>query len=145
MERQWIATSLRYQGKWSCPSRTWSFSTASGRRGDHRRRPANASFHSLSVSRSLSPEFQHRTSMVHAGTGMVSGAADLPRRAVRRLEPKENRPMTVRWKPLLILSGLFLVVALIGVVAIILTAPRSSQSILKQARAARGNSRFEDA
>ena len=40
--------------------------------------------------------------------------------------------MTVRWKPLLILSGLFLVVALVGVVAITMTlVPRSSQGILK--------------
>ena len=50
-----------------------------------------------------------------------SPARTIPRRAVRRLEPKEYRPMTVRWKPLLFLSGLFLVVALIGVVAITLT------------------------
>ena len=54
--------------------------------------------------------------------------------------------MTVRWKPLLILSGLFLAVALVGVVAITLTlVPRSSQGILKRARAARDASRFEDA
>ena len=40
--------------------------------------------------------------------------------------------MTVRWKPLVFLSGLFLVVGLIGVVAIILTlVPRSSQGILE--------------
>ena len=46
--------------------------------------------------------------------------------------------MTVRWKPLLILSGLFLAVALVGVVAITVTlVPRSSQGILKRARAAR--------
>ncbi len=43
--------------------------------------------------------------------------------------------MTVRWKPLLVLSGLFLVVALVGVVAITLSlVPRSSQGILKMAR-----------
>ena len=46
----------------------------------------------------------------------------LPSRcAVRCLEPKEYRPMTVRWKPLVFLSGVFLIVGLIGVVAITLT------------------------
>jgi tetratricopeptide (TPR) repeat protein len=54
--------------------------------------------------------------------------------------------MTVRWKPLLILSGLFVVVALVGVVAIIMTlAPRSSQGTLKLARAAQEAGRFADA
>jgi len=54
--------------------------------------------------------------------------------------------MTVRWKPLMILSGLFLAVALVGVVAITLTlVPRSSQGILSRARAARDANRFEDA
>ncbi|APW60353.1 tetratricopeptide repeat protein [Paludisphaera borealis] len=54
--------------------------------------------------------------------------------------------MTVRWKPLLILSGLFLVVALVGVVAITFTlSPRSSQSVLKQARTARDAGRLADA
>lgn len=54
--------------------------------------------------------------------------------------------MTVRWKPLLILSGLFVVVALIGVVAISSTlSPGSSQSALKQARAARDAGRLNDA
>ena len=54
--------------------------------------------------------------------------------------------MTVRWKPLMILSGLFLVVALVGVVAITVTLmPRSAQGILKVARAAREAGRFKDA
>ena len=54
--------------------------------------------------------------------------------------------MTVRWKPLLILSGLFVVVALVGVFAIVMTlAPRSSQGTLKLARAAQEAGRFEDA
>jgi tetratricopeptide (TPR) repeat protein len=54
--------------------------------------------------------------------------------------------MTVRWKPLVILSGLFLLVALIGVVAITLTlVPRSSQSFLRRARMARESGRFEEA
>lgn len=54
--------------------------------------------------------------------------------------------MTVRWKPLLILSGLFVVVALIGVVAISSTlTPSSSQGALKQARAARDAGRLADA
>ncbi len=54
--------------------------------------------------------------------------------------------MTVRWKPLLILSGLFVVVALVGVVAITMTlVPRSSQGFLKLAREAQQAGRFEDA
>ncbi len=54
--------------------------------------------------------------------------------------------MTVRWKPLVILSGLFLLVALIGVVAITLTlVPRSSQSFLRRARMALNAGRFEEA
>jgi cellulose synthase operon protein C len=54
--------------------------------------------------------------------------------------------MTVRWKPLMILSGLFLVVALVGVVAItVAMMPRSAQGILKVARAARQAGRFENA
>ena len=54
--------------------------------------------------------------------------------------------MTVRWKPLVILSGLFLLVGLIGVVAITLTlVPRSSQSFLRRARMAHDAGRFEEA
>ena len=54
--------------------------------------------------------------------------------------------MTVRWKPLVFLSGVFLIVGLIGVVAIILTlVPRSTQDILRWARTAREAGRFEDA
>ncbi len=54
--------------------------------------------------------------------------------------------MTVRWKPLLVLSALFLVVGLIGVVAITITlAPKSAQGIVKKARAARDSGRYEDA
>ena len=54
--------------------------------------------------------------------------------------------MTVRWKPLLIMSGLFLAVALVGVVAITVTlVPRSAQGILKRARAAGQTQRFADA
>src|SRR5689334_22059401 len=53
--------------------------------------------------------------------------------------------MTVRWKPLMILSGLFLVVALFGVVTLVAMMPRSAQGILKHARAARQAGRFKDA
>ncbi len=53
--------------------------------------------------------------------------------------------MTVRSKPLLILSGFFLVVAVIGVAAIILTlAPRSTQGTLKLAHTARTAGRYAD-
>jgi cellulose synthase operon protein C len=54
--------------------------------------------------------------------------------------------MTVRWKPLVFLSGVFLIVGLIGVAAIILTlVPHSTQDILRRARTAREAGRFEDA
>ena len=85
----------------------------------------------------IPPDFQHRMPMVRAVPRKVTAAVGLPRRAVRRLEPKEERPMTVRWKPLLILSGLFVVVALVGVFAIIMTlAPRFLSGYL-EARAGR--------
>ena len=54
--------------------------------------------------------------------------------------------MTVRWKPLLVLSGLFLVIAVVGVVAIAYTLiPRGSSDILPQARAARSAKEYEKA
>jgi tetratricopeptide (TPR) repeat protein len=78
--------------------------------------------------------------------GTARGAGVSAERALQRDEPKEMRPMTVRWKPLLVLSGLFLMVALVGVIAITLAMmPRSSAGILKLARAASDAGRFEDA
>ncbi|MGC8640827.1 MAG: tetratricopeptide repeat protein [Isosphaeraceae bacterium] len=54
--------------------------------------------------------------------------------------------MTVRWKPLVILSVLFFVVAVIGVVAMVWTwSPRSAEGILNQARASAAEGRFENA
>ncbi len=54
--------------------------------------------------------------------------------------------MTVRSKPLLILSGFFLVVALVGVAAITISlAPRSTQGVLKLGRTARAAGRYADA
>jgi predicted Zn-dependent protease len=54
--------------------------------------------------------------------------------------------MTVRWKPLLILSGLFFLVAIVGVIAMAWTlVPRSAAGILKQARAEAAQGRFENA
>jgi tetratricopeptide (TPR) repeat protein len=54
--------------------------------------------------------------------------------------------MTVRWKPLFLLSGVFLMVGLIGVVAITRTLwPHSTQDILRRARVARDAGRFENA
>src|SRR5262245_17318539 len=54
--------------------------------------------------------------------------------------------MTVRWKPLMILSGLFLVVALVGVIAItVAMLPKSAEGIVKVARAARDAGRFPEA
>ena len=46
--------------------------------------------------------------------------------------------MTVRWKPLLVLSGLFLVIAVLGVIALVYTpGGQGSAEILTQARAER--------
>src|SRR5271157_4558287 len=54
--------------------------------------------------------------------------------------------MTVRWKPLLVLSGVFSVVAVVGVIAMAWSlVPRSAQGVLKQARAAAAAGRFDDA
>ncbi len=54
--------------------------------------------------------------------------------------------MTVRWKPLFILSGLFFVVAVLGVIAMAWTlVPKSAQGVLKQARAEAAAGRFENA
>ena len=52
--------------------------------------------------------------------------------------------MTVRWKPLLVLSGLFVVIALLGVGAIAYRlVPRGARDILPRARADRDAKRFE--
>ena len=54
--------------------------------------------------------------------------------------------MTVRWKPLLILSGVFSVVAVVGVIAMAWSlVPRSAQGVLKQARTAASAGRLDDA
>ena len=54
--------------------------------------------------------------------------------------------MTVRWKPLVFLSGVFLIVALSGVTALILTlVPHSARDILRRARTSREAGRFADA
>jgi predicted Zn-dependent protease len=55
-------------------------------------------------------------------------------------------PMTVRWKPLLVLSGLFAVIALVGFVAIAATLiPRGSADILPKARAERAARQYDKA
>jgi tetratricopeptide (TPR) repeat protein len=54
--------------------------------------------------------------------------------------------MTVRWKPLLILSGLFLVIAVVSVIAFAFKMiPRSSAEILTVGRAARAARQYENA
>jgi tetratricopeptide (TPR) repeat protein len=54
--------------------------------------------------------------------------------------------MTVRWKPLLVLTGLFFVVAIVGLIAMTATLiPRSAHRVLKQARSAAAAGRYEDA
>ena len=54
--------------------------------------------------------------------------------------------MIVRWKPLLILSGLFVVIAVVGLAAMAYTlVPRSSADILPVARAERSAKRFDNA
>ncbi len=52
--------------------------------------------------------------------------------------------MTVRWRPLIILSGLFVTVALVGLVGfVMLTGPKSAEELLDQARAARSEGRLD--
>src|SRR5262249_43973883 len=59
-------------------------------------------------------------------------------------EPKETSPMTVRSKPLLILSGLFLVIAMVGLMAMaVILAPRANP--LPMARAERAAGKFRNA
>ncbi len=54
--------------------------------------------------------------------------------------------MIVRWKPLLILSGLFVVIAVVGLAAMAYTlVPRSAADILPVARAERSAGRFDNA
>ena len=54
--------------------------------------------------------------------------------------------MTVRWKPLLILSGLFLFIAVVGLGAMTYTlVPRGSADILPRARAERAAKRYDNA
>ncbi len=54
--------------------------------------------------------------------------------------------MTVRWKPLLILSGLFVVVALVGLMAIAtVMGSKSTADVLARARAGRKAGKFENA
>ncbi len=54
--------------------------------------------------------------------------------------------MTVRWKPLLVLSGLFAAIAVVGIAAIAWTlVPRGSKDILPVARGERAAGKFEKA
>ncbi len=54
--------------------------------------------------------------------------------------------MTVRWKPLLVLSGLFAVIAVVGLIAMAFTlVPRGSSAILATARAERAKKQYEKA
>jgi len=54
--------------------------------------------------------------------------------------------MTVRWRPLIVLSGLFVTIGLIGLLAFVFViAPGDVGDVLAQARTARENGRFEDA
>src|SRR5436853_35331 len=64
---------------------------------------------------------KRRASLARSTTWTVAspGFPTIP--AVRYPEPKEMSPMTVRWKPLMILSGLFVIIALVGVIAMAYT------------------------
>ncbi len=54
--------------------------------------------------------------------------------------------MTVRWKPLLVLSGLFVVIAMLGVLAMAYAlAPNNTPELLAKARRDRGLHKFEEA
>jgi predicted Zn-dependent protease len=66
--------------------------------------------------------------------------------AVQHHEPEEMSPMTVRWKPLLVLSGLFVMIAVLGFIAIAFTmVPRGAGDILPTARAERSAKQYEKA
>src|SRR4051812_17919166 len=85
--------------------------------------------------------------MARTRTGMVAveGSTDRrPRRGITSF--KEVSPMTVRWKPLLILSGLFLVIAALGLLAMVYTpSGRGAADILPLARAERDAKQYEKA
>ncbi len=94
----------------------------------------------------LRREFHRRVSLARNPTWKVARSGHPTTVAVRYHEPKEMSPMTVRWKPLLILSGVFLIIAVVGVVAITWTlVPRNSADILPMARAARNAGQYEKA
>jgi cellulose synthase operon protein C len=54
-------------------------------------------------------------------------------------------PMTVRWKPLIVLSGLFLVVAVMSLLAFAFALPGKAEDVLPKARADAKANRFENA
>jgi predicted Zn-dependent protease len=61
-------------------------------------------------------------------------------------EPEEKSPMSVRWKPLLVLSGLFLVTGVLGILAFTLrTSAGDVNTLLASARAERQAGRFGNA
>ena len=106
IERQWIATSTRYQGKWYCPSRvSISRSLVVSDVFGSSRTPSSHFFRLISGHQSP-PDFHHRALMIRVrDPDGRRGGLVAPALAVRCLEPKENRAMTVRWKPLVILSA----------------------------------------
>ena len=53
--------------------------------------------------------------------------------------------MTVRWKPLIVLSGMFLVIAMMGLLAITYAMPGRAEDRLPRARAAARAGKFDDA
>ena len=64
------------------------------------------------------------------GLETCNGVADMA-----RPRGKEKSPMTVRWKPLIVLSGLFLVIAVVGLLVVTLDlVPADSGEIMTTAR-----------
>lgn len=109
--------------------------------------PSELRWEVLAAARPLTPtDFQLRVSQARIPTGTVEDVGRPWDAAVRCHEPKEKSPMTVRWKPLLILSGLFVVIAVVGVITMAYTLiPRGSGDFLPQARADRAAKQFEKA
>ena len=61
-------------------------------------------------------------------------------------EPEEMSPMTVRWRPLIVLSGLFLVLAIAGLLTVTLDlVPAQAEDILPSARQEWKAGRFSNA
>ncbi len=125
---------MRYQGKWLCPSGFWTSPSkprrlASSATSAHAHAPRSTAPHPhLPLSTGFPTP--HAAGSPRDPEGL--GGEGLPVARGTASRAKGESPDDRSLEALLILSGLFLAVALVGVVAITLTlVPRSSQAILK--------------